>query len=103
MHVWCVLGGREEVVILIVTVKAKVPQELVSKMNKSTNQFCQKGKEMQFTFNLAIEESISSAKQQLVQLKAKKTNQQVAVKKVEARLDEGMKVCKFSKSDKTSK
>ena len=66
----------------------KTSRELAQKISKSSHQFKKKGNEVQYSFNLAIEDSISTAKAELEKIKPSDASEAEAMKKA---LDEGIK------------
>ena len=72
----------------ISTVQENASHNLVSKINKSTYQFCKKGNKVQFSF---ISSVIFVAKQELARLTPTGSDQQAALKRAQMHLDEGAK------------
>ena len=82
----------------VTDVQQKALQDLAAKINKSSYQFCRKGNEVQYNFNSTVEDTITSAKQELARVKPTEKGQHEALKKAEAHLDEGKKALeKFQK------
>ena len=69
----------------------KTSRKLAQKISKSSHQFKKKGNEVQYSFNLAIEDSISAAKVELEKIKPSDASKTEAMKKVHNLLDEGIK------------
>ena len=65
--------------------------ELAQKISKSTYQFEQKGNEVHYIFNSGIEESISSAQQELKKIMPVGEEKKEVWKKVDSFLNKGMK------------
>ena len=72
-------------------VQEQTSQELASKLNKSSYQFCQKGNEVQFCFNANLEDSLGSAKKDLEQLLPNYNGQKDALNRSVNHHDGGMK------------
>lgn len=65
--------------------------ELAQKITKSSYQFKKKAREIQFTFNSGVEESINTTKKELSKIAAIDEQDKEAVKKADMFLDEGLK------------
>jgi len=75
----------------MISAQEKTSRELSQKISKSSHQFKKKGNEVQYSFNLAIEDSISAAKAELEKVKPSDASETEAMKKAHNSLDEGIK------------
>ena len=69
----------------------KASKELAQKITKSSYQFQRKGHEKQFNFNAGVQESIEAAQNELAKMTPAGKNEQEALKKATASLNEGAK------------
>ena len=72
----------------------KTTWELSQKILKSNYQFRKKAHEIQFNFNSEVEDSITSAKEELKKVKAPDGPGKEAIKKAESLLNKGLKTIK---------
>ena len=75
----------------VTSTQEKTSKELAQKITKSSYQFQRKGHEKQFNFNADVEESIAAARSELAKMTPAGENENEALKKATASLDEGAK------------
>ena len=79
----------------VATAQEQTAKDLSHKLNRTSYQFRKKGHEMQYTFNLGVEESISSAQRELEKMaEAVQSEGKELLRKATDYLDEGASALK---------
>lgn len=72
-------------------VQKEASQEIASRLNKSAYQFHRKGNEIQYHFNVMVENSMNAAKKEFTKISLPTNKQRDVMKKATDHLDEGIK------------
>jgi len=78
----------------VATAQERTAKDLSHKLNRTSYQFWKKGHEMQYTFNLGVEESILSAQRELEKMAEAVQSWKESWKKATDYLDEGVSALK---------